>query len=87
MKYLLLAAGLGGLASCSTQPTSATSDPTHAGVAAYLQQTLVDPASYQPLRWGAPRWRTRGDSLLGRVAALRVRLADVQVLARADSQA
>jgi hypothetical protein len=87
MKYLFLAAGLVGLASCSFQTTPAAPDPTHATVAAYLQQKLVDPTSYQPVRWGVPHWRTRGDSLLGRVAALRVRLADVQLLARADSEA
>lgn len=56
------------VSACSPTPA----DPTRAAVTAYLRKTLDDPASYQPVRFGAVTpWLQRGaDSLAAGAKAL-----------------
>lgn len=52
-KLLILCALLAGACHPATSPAEVSASPAQAAVTAYLKKTLDDPASYQPVRWGA----------------------------------
>jgi hypothetical protein len=79
MKKLLL---LTLLSSCTSVPEKNLPQPV---IAALSRQTIRDPASYQPVRWGKPRVWTRGDSAVLRMLTLRAALQPFKLYITQDS--